>query len=58
MAGSQCQEEKQAVLHSLAPVCPRQGTGFGSCSAGSAVWRRQPPALVAASRSPTSFPAS
>lgn len=39
-------------------MCPPQGTGFRSCSAGSAVWGTQPHVLVAASLCPTSFPAS
>lgn len=39
-------------------LCPLQGTGFGSYSAGSAVWGTQPHVLAAASLSLTSFPAS
>lgn len=39
-------------------VCLPQGTGFGSCNAGSAVWGTQLHGLVACSLSLTSFPTS
>lgn len=49
---------EKSVASQMIHVCCLQATGFGSCSAASAVWETWPRVLDAASLSLTSFPAS